>query len=193
MLRTDKYRIRPNTGQDQKLDFLLWPSRLVYNAARQQHLTIYRETGQGIGSGGQWVYFRDVRRENAGRTLTHLVRSTHPAGNTCCAVWISPLRLSFAACEQVSSQGFRVSNAAPVFTASNTPMVTAASCGKTNPVTNRSTFRMWAKCGWAIIVPFRLPLKSSPLSSSGLAKGGSLHPAPQETISIRTLVYGVNI
>lgn len=81
MLRTYKYLLRPNTEQDKKLDFLLWQSRLVYNAALAQRMTTYQETGKGIGYGGQWAHFRDVRRENAdtlgqvnASSLQHLLR-----------------------------------------------------------------------------------------------------------------------
>jgi putative transposase len=64
MLRTYKYLLRPNTEQAKQLDFLLWQSRLVYNAALEQRIITYQKTGQGIGYGAQWAYFRDVRREN---------------------------------------------------------------------------------------------------------------------------------
>lgn len=64
MLRTYKYLLRPNTEQAEKLDFLFWQSRLIYNAALEQRITTYKETGKGIGYGAQWEYFRDVRRAN---------------------------------------------------------------------------------------------------------------------------------
>ncbi len=45
MLRTDKYLFRTNTEQERQLDFLLWRSRVVYNAALEQRITTYQETG----------------------------------------------------------------------------------------------------------------------------------------------------
>jgi putative transposase len=81
MLRTYKYLLRPNTEQVNQLDFLLWQSRMAYNAALEQRITTYRETGKGIGYGAQWTYFRDVRRDNAdtlgqvnASSLQHLLR-----------------------------------------------------------------------------------------------------------------------
>jgi ribonuclease BN (tRNA processing enzyme) len=62
MLRTYKYLLRPTTEQSQKLDYLLWQSRLVYNAALEQRIGTYHATGKGIGYGTQWAHFRDVRR-----------------------------------------------------------------------------------------------------------------------------------
>ena len=61
MLRTYKYLLRPNTEQMKTLDFLLWQSRLVYNAALEQRISIYQETGKGISYQNQWGYFRDLR------------------------------------------------------------------------------------------------------------------------------------
>ena len=81
MLRTYKYLLRPTVEQMTQLDFLLWQSRLVYNAALEQRITTYRETGKGIGYGAQWAHFRDVRRDSPdalGRvnasSLQHLLR-----------------------------------------------------------------------------------------------------------------------
>lgn len=61
MIRTYKYRLRPNKQQDQLLDALFWQSRKLYNAALEQRITVYQETGKGINYTGQWVYFRDER------------------------------------------------------------------------------------------------------------------------------------
>jgi putative transposase len=81
MLRTYKYLLRPNTEQVKQLDFLVWQSRLIYNAALEQRITTYRETGKGIGYGAQWAHFRDVRRDNLdtlgwvnASSLQHLLR-----------------------------------------------------------------------------------------------------------------------
>lgn len=81
MLRTYKYLLRPNSEQAGKLDFLLWQSRLVYNAALEQRITTYRDTGQGVGYGAQWAHFRDIRRaqpDTLGQvnasSLQHLLR-----------------------------------------------------------------------------------------------------------------------
>jgi len=63
MLRTYKYLLRPSVEQATKLDFLLWQSRLVYNAALEQRITTYEQAGRGIGYGAQWAHFRDVRHD----------------------------------------------------------------------------------------------------------------------------------
>jgi putative transposase len=65
MIRTYKYLLRPKKQEEQSLDFLLWQSRLVYNAALEQRITTYRETGKGFNYAGQWAYFRDVRHDNS--------------------------------------------------------------------------------------------------------------------------------
>ena len=81
MLRTYKYLLRPNNEQLNSLDFLLWQSMLVYNAALEQRITTYQETGKGIGYGSQWARFRDIRRNNPdtlglvnASSLQHLLR-----------------------------------------------------------------------------------------------------------------------
>jgi putative transposase len=81
MLRTYKYLLRPNMEQLKSLDFLLWQSRLVYNAALEQRITTYKETGKGVGYGAQWAHFRDVRHDNPdtlgklnASSLQHLLR-----------------------------------------------------------------------------------------------------------------------
>ena len=81
MLRTYKYLLRPNNQQARQLDFLLWQSRQVYNAALEQRITIYLETGKGLNYGAQWVHFRDQRRsfpETLGQlnasSMQHLLR-----------------------------------------------------------------------------------------------------------------------
>ena len=53
MLRTYKYLLRPDSEQAARLDFLLWQSRLIYNAALEQRITTYQETGKGLGYGAQ--------------------------------------------------------------------------------------------------------------------------------------------
>jgi len=81
MLRTYKYLLRPNNEQLNSLDFLLWQSMLFYNAALEQRITTYQETGKGIGYGSQWARFRDIRRNNPdtlglvnASSLQHLLR-----------------------------------------------------------------------------------------------------------------------
>jgi len=61
-LRTYKYLLRPTQEQEQKLDFLLDQARRVYNAALEQRITAYQETGKGIRYPAQWTTFRDLRR-----------------------------------------------------------------------------------------------------------------------------------
>ncbi len=64
MIRTFKYLLRPTPQHAQTLDFLLWQSRLIYNAALEQRIRFYQETGQGISYAAQWMHFRDLRRTN---------------------------------------------------------------------------------------------------------------------------------
>ncbi|MBA3074929.1 MAG: IS200/IS605 family element transposase accessory protein TnpB [Anaerolineae bacterium] len=63
-MRTYKYLLRPNKEQILALDFLLWQSRSIYNAALEQRITSYQEMGKGIGYSAQWAHFRDLRRGN---------------------------------------------------------------------------------------------------------------------------------
>jgi len=81
MYRTYKYLLRPNTEQVKNLDFLLWQSRLVYNAALEQRINTFKETGKGVGYGAQWSHFRNIRHDNPGilgklnaSSLQHLLR-----------------------------------------------------------------------------------------------------------------------
>ena len=64
MIRTYKYRLRPNKSQFEMLDFLLWQSRRIYNLALEQRIDTYQDTGVGLRYTEQWAYFRDLRREN---------------------------------------------------------------------------------------------------------------------------------
>ncbi len=81
MLRTYKYLLRPNCEQAKALDYLVWQSRLIYNAALEQRIMTYQETGKGIGYTAQWAHFRDLRRsesETIGKlnasSLQHILR-----------------------------------------------------------------------------------------------------------------------
>jgi len=64
MIRTYQYRLYPTNAQARTLDFLLWQGRNVYNAALEQRITVYQETGKGVTYPQQWTHFRDQRREN---------------------------------------------------------------------------------------------------------------------------------
>ncbi len=64
MIRTYKYRLRPNKQQDEALDFLFWQARNLYNAPLEQRITVYQETGKGINYPAQWAHFRDERNNN---------------------------------------------------------------------------------------------------------------------------------
>ena len=75
MFRTYNYLLRPNTEQTKRLEILLWQSRLVYNAALEQRIKTYQETGKGIGYGAQWAHFRDLRH-NSPDTLGQLNASS---------------------------------------------------------------------------------------------------------------------
>jgi putative transposase len=56
--------LRTNKEQDAALDFLLWQARIVYNAALDQRIQVYRETRKTLNYVTQWPYFRDFRNSN---------------------------------------------------------------------------------------------------------------------------------
>jgi putative transposase len=62
--RTYKYRLYPNRAQEKALDFLLGQGRKLYNAALEQRVKTYQETGKGISYPEQWAHFRDERNAN---------------------------------------------------------------------------------------------------------------------------------
>jgi putative transposase len=62
VIRTYQYRLYPTNAQARALDFLLWQGRNVYNAALEQRIAVYQETGKGITYPQQWGHFRDLRR-----------------------------------------------------------------------------------------------------------------------------------
>ncbi len=64
MKRNYKYRLRPNKQQDEALDLLLSQARTLYNAALEQRITVFQETGKGINYPAQWPHFRDERNKN---------------------------------------------------------------------------------------------------------------------------------
>jgi putative transposase len=64
VIRTYKYRLYPTKAQARSLDFLLWQGRNVYNAALEQRIAVYEETGKGVTYPQQWTHFRDERRAN---------------------------------------------------------------------------------------------------------------------------------
>jgi putative transposase len=64
MIRTYKYRLRPNSAQTASLDSLFSQARNLYNTALAQRITTYEETGKGIGYSDQWDYFRDQRHDH---------------------------------------------------------------------------------------------------------------------------------
>jgi transposase len=82
MFRTYKYLLRPNTEQARQLDFLLWQSRLVYNAALEQRLTTYQETGKGVNYGAQKDMWKAVRKRQwdltGGLKANHKLRVLDP-------------------------------------------------------------------------------------------------------------------
>jgi putative transposase len=61
MIRTYKYRLRPNRTQTTALDSLFSQARRLYNAALEQRITTYQESGEGIRYPAQWAHFRDQR------------------------------------------------------------------------------------------------------------------------------------
>ena len=67
MIRRYKYRLRPNKQETKLLESLFWQARKLYNAALEQRITVYQETGKGINYPDQWAYFRDERNNNPDR------------------------------------------------------------------------------------------------------------------------------
>jgi putative transposase len=61
-IRTYKYRLYPRNAEERALDFLLWQGRNLYNAALEQRISVYEETGRGVSYYDQWAHFRDERR-----------------------------------------------------------------------------------------------------------------------------------
>lgn len=59
-----KYRLYPNKAQARQLDFLLWQARNVYNAALEQRINTYKETGKGVSFPEQDKHFRAIRNAN---------------------------------------------------------------------------------------------------------------------------------
>jgi putative transposase len=64
VIRTYRYRLYPTKAQARTLDFLLWQGRTLYNAALEQRITVYKETGKGVSYYQQWAHFRDLRNAN---------------------------------------------------------------------------------------------------------------------------------
>ena len=70
MIRTYKYRLYPTNAQAEglyeasQLDCLLWQGRTLYNAALEQRITTYQETGESLKYVDQWPHFRDLRNAN---------------------------------------------------------------------------------------------------------------------------------
>lgn len=64
MIRTYKYRLRPYRFQTEMLDTLFWQARTLYNAALEQRIAVYKETGKGIDFADQCKVFRDERNTN---------------------------------------------------------------------------------------------------------------------------------
>lgn len=49
------------------LDTLFWKARTLYNAALEQRIAFYKETGKGIEFADQCKVFRDERNHNPER------------------------------------------------------------------------------------------------------------------------------
>jgi len=64
LIRTYKYRLRPNRKQIETLNALFWQARMLYNAALEQRITVYKEMGKGVGFANQCKVFRDERNNN---------------------------------------------------------------------------------------------------------------------------------
>jgi len=64
MIRTYKYRLYPHSCQAKKLSYLLDLSRNVYNAALEQRIDAYEETGTGVTYTTQSKHFGNLRRSD---------------------------------------------------------------------------------------------------------------------------------
>jgi putative transposase len=79
MIRTYKYLLRPNKQQDAALDFLLWQSRLVYNAALEERIRSYQETGRRLGffkQGPAYAALRHQFPDTIGKINAHCLNQT---------------------------------------------------------------------------------------------------------------------
>jgi len=64
VLRTYQYRLYLSNAQERAATVVLAQARGVYNAALEQRITTYRETGRSVTYQQQWAHFRDLRRAN---------------------------------------------------------------------------------------------------------------------------------
>jgi len=64
MIRTYKYRLYTHSRQAKKLSYLLDLSRNVYNAALEQRVDVYKETGSGVTYTVQSKHFGNLRRSD---------------------------------------------------------------------------------------------------------------------------------
>lgn len=79
MFRNYKYLLRPTRQQESLLDFQLWQSRLIYNAALEERIKVYRETGETLTAFEQSKRFRAMRYthpDTVGQLNPHSINQT---------------------------------------------------------------------------------------------------------------------
>lgn len=79
MFRNFKYLLRPTRQQETLLDFQLWQSRLIYNAALEERIKAYQEKGITITAYEQSKRFRAMRYthpDTVGQLNPHSINQT---------------------------------------------------------------------------------------------------------------------
>jgi len=61
LIRTYKYRLRPNRIQTEMLETMFWQAGTLYNAALEQRIATYKDAGKGVSFADQCKVFRDER------------------------------------------------------------------------------------------------------------------------------------
>jgi len=75
VLRTYQYRLYLTNAQERAATYLLMQARDVYNAALEQRMTTYRETGQRVTYSRQYEHIGSQRRDFWHKTTAHLVKT----------------------------------------------------------------------------------------------------------------------
>jgi putative transposase len=79
MFRNYRYLLRPTRQQERLLDFQLWQSRLIYNAALEERIKAYRETGKTFTAYEQSKRYRAMRYtypDTVGQLSPHSINQT---------------------------------------------------------------------------------------------------------------------
>jgi putative transposase len=63
MRRTYKYKLTPTPEQERHLETVLWSWRVLYNAALEQRITLWRQRGVSLSRYSQEAELKDLRAE----------------------------------------------------------------------------------------------------------------------------------